>query len=64
MLVIDVRDSESIDRALKKYKKKFEQTGTLKELRRRKHFTKPSVERRSEVLKAQFRGLYIAKNEL
>mgnify|MGYP003547104412 CR=1 FL=1 len=64
MLVIDVRDSESIDRALKKYKKKFEQTGTLKELRRRKHCTKPSVERRSEVLKAQFRGLYIAKNEL
>lgn len=64
MLIIDVRDSESIDRALKKYKKKFEQTGTLKELRCRKHFTKPSIERRSEVLKAQYRELYVAKNEL
>ena len=46
------------------HKKKFEQTGTLKELRRRKHFTKPSIERRSEVLKAQYRELYVAKNEL
>ena len=64
MLIIPVKDSESIDRALKKYKKKFEQTGTLKELRRRKHFTKPSIERRSEVLKAQYRELYVAKNEL
>lgn len=64
MLIIDVRESESIDRALKKFKKKFEQAGTLKELRRRKHFVKPSVLRRSEVLKAQFRENYIAQNEL
>lgn len=64
MLIIDVRDSESIDRALKKFKKKFESTKTLKELRRRKHFTKPSVERRSEVLKAKFRDSYTIQNEL
>ncbi|TVQ50804.1 MAG: 30S ribosomal protein S21 [Saprospirales bacterium] len=55
MLIIDVKDGESIDRALKKYKRKFERSGVLKELRRRKHFTKPSVARRNEVLKAAYR---------
>ncbi|MBL7814684.1 MAG: 30S ribosomal protein S21 [Saprospiraceae bacterium] len=55
MLIIDVRESESIDKALKKYKRKFERSGTLKELRRRKNFTKPSVERRTEVLKAIYK---------
>lgn len=64
MLIVDVRDSESIDRALKKFKKKFESTKTLKELRRRKHFTKPSVERRSEILKARFRDSFQIQNEL
>ncbi|MDQ3142310.1 MAG: 30S ribosomal protein S21 [Bacteroidota bacterium] len=62
MLIIDVKDAESIDRALKKYKKKFEQSGTLKELRRRKAFTKPSVARRSQILKAVFKEEYLAKN--
>lgn len=55
MLIIDVKDSESIDKALKKYKRKFERSGTLKQLRRRKNFTKPSVERRTEVLKAIYK---------
>jgi small subunit ribosomal protein S21 len=55
MLIIDVKDGESIDRALKKYKRKFERAGTIKELRKRKHFIKPSVERRAEVLKAIYR---------
>ncbi|MBL7829645.1 MAG: 30S ribosomal protein S21 [Saprospiraceae bacterium] len=55
MLIIDVKDSESIDKALKKYKKKYEKSGVLKELRRRKQFTKPSVTRRSEVLKAEYK---------
>jgi small subunit ribosomal protein S21 len=55
MLIVDVKDSESIDRALKKYKRKFEKAGILKELRNRKHFTKPSVKRRTEVLKAIYR---------
>ena len=55
MLIIDVKESESIDRALKKYKRKFEKTGLLKELRQRKHFVKPSVKRRAEVLKAVYR---------
>ena len=55
MLIIDVKDSECIDIALKKYKRKFERSGTLKQLRRRKNFTKPSVERRTEVLKAVYK---------
>ncbi len=55
MLIIDVKDSESIDKALKKYKKKYEKSGVLKELRRRKQFTKPSVTRRAEVLKAEYK---------
>ncbi|MEL7021505.1 MAG: 30S ribosomal protein S21 [Bacteroidota bacterium] len=55
MLIIDVKDGETIDRALRRYKRKFQQTGTLKQLRSRKQFTKPSVKRRQEVLKAAYR---------
>lgn len=55
MLIIDVKDSESIERALKKYKRKFEKAGILKELRRRKHFVKPSIDRRAQVLKAVYK---------
>lgn len=55
MLIVEVKDGESIDRALKKYKRKFDQAGILKQLRARKHFTKPSIKRRSEILKAAYR---------
>jgi small subunit ribosomal protein S21 len=55
MLIISVKEGENIERAIKKYKKKFERTGTMRELRRRKNFTKPSVVRREEVLKAIYR---------
>lgn len=54
MLIIDVKDSESLDRALKKYKKKFEKAGILKELRERKSYTKFSVKRRTEILHAKY----------
>ncbi len=52
MIIIPIKEGENIERALKRYKKKFERTGTLKELRNRKQYTKPSVERRAEKLKA------------
>ena len=55
MLIINVKSDESIDRALKRYKRKFKQTRLLKEIRRRKRFIKPSVERRNEVLNATYR---------
>ncbi|TAN01154.1 MAG: 30S ribosomal protein S21 [Chitinophagaceae bacterium] len=55
MLIIDSKDCENIDKALKKYKKKFERARILNQLRNRQAFTKPSVKRRDEVLKAAYR---------
>jgi small subunit ribosomal protein S21 len=55
MLIIDSKDCENIDKALKKYKKKYEKSRTLNQLRDRQSFTKPSVRRRTEVLKAVYR---------
>ncbi|AVR45740.1 30S ribosomal protein S21 [Christiangramia fulva] len=54
MLIIPVKDGENIDRALKRFKRKFDKTGKMRELRSRQHFTKPSVERRQQVQKAQY----------
>jgi len=56
MLIIPVKEGESIDKALKKFKKKFERTGVVKELRNRQQFTKKSVRRREEVKKAIYIG--------
>ncbi len=55
MLIIDVKNGESIDQALRRYKRKFQRTQLIKELRRRKEFTKPSVERRNQILKAIYK---------
>ena len=55
MLIIDSKDCENIDKALKKYKKKFEKSKVLLQLRERESFTKPSVKRRSQILKAVYR---------
>ncbi len=52
MIIVPVKEGENIDRALKKLKRKFEKTGVLKELRTRQKFTKPSVIRREQRLKA------------
>ncbi|PKP22473.1 MAG: 30S ribosomal protein S21 [Bacteroidetes bacterium HGW-Bacteroidetes-21] len=52
MIIVPVKEGESIDKALKKYKRKFEKTGIMRELRDRKAFKKPSVRRREEVNKA------------
>lgn len=55
MIIINVKDEESIDRALKRYKRKHRNIGVMKELRRRKQFTKPSVQRRNEMINAEYR---------
>jgi small subunit ribosomal protein S21 len=55
MLIIDSKDCENIDKALKKYKKKFEKAKTLMQLRERQSYTKPSIRRRGEVLKAVYK---------
>ena len=55
MLLINIKENESIDKALKRFKKKFEKTGVLKQLRSRSAFHKPSVVRRKQVLKAVYK---------
>ncbi|MFT5599877.1 MAG: small subunit ribosomal protein S21 [Parvicella sp.] len=54
MLVIPVKEGESIERALKKYKKKFDRTKVVRQLRKRQQFDKPSRIRRAEVIKAKY----------
>ncbi len=46
MIIVPVKDGENIERALKKFKRKFEKTGVIKELRRRQQYDKPSVLKR------------------
>ncbi len=55
MLIVQVKDGESIDRALKRYKRKYDRAGVVRELRRRQQYTKPSVEERQEKLKAIYK---------
>lgn len=55
MIIVEVNDNETIERALKKYKLKVNRSGVLRELRERKHFTKPSVRKRNMMLKAAYR---------
>jgi len=49
MIIINVKDGESLDKALKRFKKKFEKTGVLRELRSRQAYEKKSVARRHEI---------------
>jgi len=55
MIYINVKDNENLDKALKKYKKKYEKIGIMKELRSRQAFEKPSITRRMEIKKAAYR---------
>lgn len=54
MLIIPIKEGENIDRALKRFKRKFDKTGTMRQLRSRKQFTKPSVSKRAQMQKAQY----------
>ena len=55
MLIIDSKDCENIDKEIKKYKKKFEKSRVLLQLRERQAFIKPSIRRRTEMLKAVYK---------
>lgn len=57
MIVVPVKEGENIEKALKKFKRKFEKTGVVKELRARQQFDKPSVINR---LKKE-RAVYVQK---
>ncbi|GCD80007.1 30S ribosomal protein S21 [Schleiferia thermophila] len=54
MIHVTVKEGESIEKALKRYKKKFDKIGIVRTLRDKQHFTKPSVKRRNQILKAIF----------
>ena len=54
MIIIPVKEGENIDRALKKFKRKFEKTGVIKELRLRQVYKKPSVTDREQRIKAVY----------
>ncbi len=54
MLRIPVKKGESIEKVLKRYKKKFRDTQVMKELRDRREFKKNSIKRRQEVIKAKY----------
>ncbi len=54
MIVVQVKDGENIERALKRFKRKYERTGVVKELRRRQAFVKPSVQKRKQKQRAVY----------
>ena len=54
MLIIPIKEGENIDRALKRFKRKFDRTGTMRQLRSRQAFIKPSVKQRAQLQKAQY----------
>ena len=57
MIIVPVKEGENLEKALKKFKRKFEKTGVVKELRNRQAFEKPSVTNRKKMMRA----IYIQK---
>ena len=54
MIIVPVKEGENIERALKKFKRKSEKTGVIKEVRNRKQFNKPSVVKRIKMQHAVY----------
>lgn len=54
MIIVPVKEGENIEKALKKFKRKYERTGIVKELRSRQAFEKPSVTNRKKMMKAVY----------
>jgi len=54
MIIVPLKEGENIERALKKFKRKFEKTGAMRELRGRQAFTKPSIIKREKMMKAVY----------
>lgn len=63
MIIIPVKEGENIERALKRFKRKFDRTGTMREIRRRQSFVKPSVKRREEIQHARYVQLMQDRDE-
>lgn len=64
MIIVNVKEGESLDRALKRFKKKFEKTGVLRELRSRQAYEKKSVTRRTQVKKSDLQTRIEPRNGL
>jgi small subunit ribosomal protein S21 len=60
---IIVQENEAIDKAIKRFKKKYERSGVLKEFKKRAFFTKPSVKKRMKKVKAVRRAQRISQDE-
>lgn len=54
MIIVQVKDGENIERALRRFKRKYERTGIVKELRSRQAFVKPSVQKRKQKQRAAY----------
>ena len=54
MIIVQVKEGENIEKALKKFKRKYEKTGVVKELRARQAFEKPSVTNRKKMMNAVY----------
>ena len=63
MIKVSVKENESIDKALKRFKKKLEKSGTLREYRSRQFFVKPSEDRRMEVGRAEYKEKMQQQNQ-
>ncbi|WP_047788650.1 30S ribosomal protein S21 [Tenacibaculum mesophilum] len=63
MLIIQVKEGENIDRAIKRYRRKYRNTKVLQEIRDRKEYTKPSVSRREQLKKAQYKEKFLLEQE-
>ena len=63
MIIIPLKEGENIERALKKFKRKFEKTGVIRALRERQAFVKSSIKRRQEVIKAKYVQKLLQKEE-
>ena len=64
MIIVPIKEGENIDRALKKFKRKFEKTGVVKELRARQAFKKPSIARREVIIKAVYKQFLLEQEEV
>ena len=63
MIIVPVKEGDNIEKALKKFKRKFDKTGVVKELRRRQQFDKPSVLKREQKIHAIYVQQLHAKEE-
>ena len=63
MLIIQVREGENIDRAIKRYRRKYRNTKVMQQIRERKEYTKPSVSKREQLKKAQYKEQFLLEKE-